>query len=245
MNVFRKNSYSKNDPVYLQKQEYEKPKEFNKALIRIIQERFGESPISIIDAGCAAGAFMYFAKKMLNLRESAGFDISDLHLEQARQYVPDVDFFVDDLLAPQSLSGRQYDVCTFLGAMSIFDDFEVALQNLLGLLKAGGALYIYDILNDDPVDMIMRFRLSKNQNENEWQSGFNLRSRLTYEREIRRIIPNAEINFIDFKMPFAIPRSSDPMRAWTITTEENPYQITVGTKQLLDFKIVEVIKPVN
>jgi hypothetical protein len=44
-------------------------------------------------------------------------------------------------------------------------------------------------------------------------------------------------------MPFALPRGDDPLRAWTMSTDERPYQIVVGTRQLLDFEIVRIDKP--
>ena len=50
--------------------------------------------------------------------------------------------------------------------------------------------------------------------------------------QIRQAIP--------FRLPFDIPKTSDPLRAWTIETEENPHQLVVGTRQLLSTKVLEI-----
>ena len=43
--------------------------------------------------------------------------------------------------------------------------------------------------------------------------------------------------------PFAIEPTGDPLRAWTIRTEESEHQIAVGTGQLLDFSVVRIRRP--
>ncbi len=242
MAVFSKSIYPENNPVYSGNAEYDNPKESFKEVTRIIQSRFGNASISLVDVGCASGAFLFYATKQLRVARSAGVDISDTHLEQAKRYMPDTGFFVDSILSLDSLAGQTFDVCTCLGTLAIFDDLDVPLKNLLSLVRVGGRMYVHDLFNDDPVDVIMRYRLASASDDSDWLAGFNVRSKVTYEKLIRRYAPTAEIHWHNFSMPFPISRRDDPLRAWTIRTEEREHQIVVGTGQMLNFKILEVHK---
>ena len=233
-------AYQKNDPVYLEKRQYEEPKEYFKLVVSLIESVYNQNAISLIDVGCAAGAFIYYAKKRLNIKECVGMDISDSHLEQAKGHLPDVEFVLDSITAPRYVVGREFDVCTCLGTMSIFDDIDEVLANLLSLVRKGGSLYIFDLVNEYPIDVVMRHRVVQNNECSEWQPGFNVRSMTTYERLIHGIDRNLELIWVDFDMPIPIPQTSDPMRAWTIKTEHKDNQLVVGTGQMLNFKILQI-----
>ena len=236
-------TYKKNDANYLgDLQQYKHPKENFKIVVNSIRSVYGQNSISLIDIGCASGAFIYYAKQELNLQICAGTDISELHLIQAREYLADVEFVHDSITAPQYRFNHQFDVCVCLGTMSIFDEIDQCFVNLLNYVKSGGCLYISDLVNDYPVDVIMRYRLVQAGSHSDWQAGFNVRSKLTYEHLIQRIAPGATWIWRDFEMPFAITPSSNPMRAWTMQTEHKSHQLVVGTGQLLNFKILQIIK---
>jgi len=46
---FTKDSYQKNDPIYLNDHEYKNPKEYFKIIVSLIKSRFEQTPISVID----------------------------------------------------------------------------------------------------------------------------------------------------------------------------------------------------
>ena len=234
--------YPKNDPVYLDTKEYELPKEYFKFVINLIKTSFDDEPVSILDVGCASGAFLFYAKKNLNIVYSSGMEISDLYVKQAIRVLPDTVFIVDDIQHPKNPMNNQFDLVTCLGTLSIFDDLEPVLRNLLSFVKQGGSLYIHDLINEYPIDTIMRYRTVQNYVHSEWKSGLNVRCKQTYKNIIEVIDNNAELSFHPFSMPFKIPKTSDPMRAWTIQTENNPNQLIVGTQQLLKFMCLEVKK---
>ena len=58
--IFEKDSYQKNDPTYLSDHVYKNPKEYFKIIVSLIKIRFGQTPISVIDVGCASGGFLYY-----------------------------------------------------------------------------------------------------------------------------------------------------------------------------------------
>jgi SAM-dependent methyltransferase len=235
-------AYPLNDPAYLETHGYEQPKESFKLVVELIKERYGQGPLSLIDVGCASGAFLYYARQNLNLVRGVGTEVSDAHLEQAQRDVPGCKFILDSILTPQHPFGAEFDVCTCLGVVSIFDEIDIALANLLSLVKPGGMLCVFDLFNDYPIDMIMRYRIALDTGYTEWRAAFNVRSCVTYERIIVNPDRNAEVKWVNFEMPFAILQQPDPLRAWTIRTEYKPHQLVVGTGQMLNFKILQVVK---
>jgi SAM-dependent methyltransferase len=230
-------TYRSNDPAYLGEQQLE-PKESFRRVVELIAEAHGKGPLSLVDAGCASGAFVRYALTSLDVRECVGFDRSSEHLARARRDVPNAEFIQDSLPELEHLRGRTFDVCTCLGTVALFDDLESALSALLSLRKPRGSVIIYDLVNDDPVDVIMRYRRS--EEDDQWQPGFNVWSAETYRRTLATIDRDLHATFVDFNLPFGLPRSDDPLRAWTIETEQQPHQIVVGTGQLLNFKIVRI-----
>jgi len=238
-----KNSvYHKNDPVYFEDKEYTDPKEYFKVVVNMIRSVYKNDPLSLIDVGCAAGGFIYYARRKLNLDRTVGIDISDMHLHQARRYMPDVDFVIGSIEDPSLKTLGMFDVCTCLGTLAIFDDIEEILDTLLSLINKGGYLYIFDVVNDYPVDMLMKYRTVQNEQGSGWQAGFNVRSIETYRKLFEARGIDAELNWVDFEMPFEIHKTPDPMRSWTMQTEYKKHQIVVGTGQLLDFKILCIRK---
>lgn len=232
--------YPTNDPVYLESDSYGEPKESFKQLVGLIKDDFGDRRISLVDVGCASGAFLLYAARSLNLAQLVGVDISPGLLDQARQLVADGEFIEDSLLEFERLAGRQFDACTCVGTVAILDDLDVPLRNLLSVVRPGGVLYIHDLVNDNPIDVLVRYRQAGDSSE--WRPGFNVRSVDTYRRLVSRLDPGADVSFLDFEMPFALARGGDPMRAWTIQTEERPHQLVVGTGQLLNFKVVRIAR---
>jgi trans-aconitate methyltransferase len=238
---FPSGRYKAADAAYTLDAGFGEPKEYFKRVVSLIA-RDHASPMTLVDAGCATGAFIHYAKQKLTLQAVAGIDVSDAYVREAAAKQPDVEFLAGSIADPSALGGRTFDVCTCLGTVSIFDDLAEPLRALLGFVRARGSLYVLDVVNDDPVDIVMRYRVAS-EPVAEWRPAFNVRSLLTYKRLVAALAPGAILSAEDFEMPFAIPRSADPMRAWTMVTAARPHQVVVGTGQLLNFKILTIRKP--
>ena len=238
--TFFKDSYPKNDQTYLNDHEYKNPKEYFKKVASLIKSRFEKTPISVIDVGCASGGFLYYLINQIRVEIGVGIDISDYHIAQARAMMPEINFLEESVLNLPNLELSTFDVCTCLGTMAIFDNNEEILRNLIKLLKNEGVLYIYDHINEHPVDMIMRYRTVSDGTFSEWSAGLNVRSEKIYELLINKIDENLKVVFHDFEMPFPIKKTDNPMRSWTIPTHEQKNQLVVGTGQMLNCKIVEI-----
>ena len=237
---FKNISYKKNDPVYEHNNDFDQPKEYFKIIAGLIKKRFHSSKIKVIDVGCASGAFLFYVNKYLNLEYSVGIDISEKHLNKARSRLPKSRFYEMSVLELDFNNLKKFDVCTFLGTMAIFDNMEPILSNLFKLISKSGFIYIFDHVNHYPIDMIMRYKNALTDQNNDWNSGLNIRSKETYLELIKKINSKAKVNFYDFRMPFEIEKTENFMRAWTISTSENKNQIVVGTGQMLNFKIIEI-----
>ena len=211
--TFTKGSYQINDPTYLSDHEYKNPKEYFKIIVSLIKSRFEQTPISVIDVGCASGGFLYYLINQIRVEKGVGIDISDQHLRQARTMMPEMIFLEESVLNLPNPELSTYDVCTFLAIMSIFDHTEEILRHLIQLLKKEGALYIFDLINDNPVDMIMRYRTVSDETSSEWNAGYNVRSKKMYELLINKIDETLKVSFHDFEMPFPIQKTDNPMRS--------------------------------
>lgn len=233
----RKSMYKKNDPNYLNTKAQE-PKEAFKLMRKIIGKRYKRQAFSLIDVGCASGAFINYITQELNISACSGVDISEKHLALAKKQMPHITWIKDSLLKPKKMHKSKYDVCTIFGTLAIFNDLRIVLKNLTKLIKPNGTLYIFEFINDDPIDLVEKHRRVTSSRNGPWETALNLWSLQTYKNNLKGF----KIKTYDFKMPFAIAKTLDPLRAWTIETKSNKHQVIVGTSQLLNFKILEIYK---
>lgn len=227
------------DPVYLATTEYGRPKEAFRVVRRLIEERHAGRRIDVLDVGCATGAFLHHLLQTdeVEVGAAVGADLFAPFLEQARAHVPGAEFVERSLLDLEGWD-RTFDVCTCLGTLNLFDDLEEPLRNLLSRLRPGGALVVWDVVNDDAVDLLVRWRHS--DREEPWQRGWNLHSMATWTRLLAEIAPGCRLDAADFRMPMPIPKGEDPMRSWTVEADGDPHRIVVGTGQMLPFKVLHV-----
>ena len=234
---FLQDEYRPDDHAYVRTREELDPKEYFVETCGIISEQYGDRDISLIDVGCANGAFLSYANESLNISRSYGVDISEELLDIATKIVPESSFVKKSIFDLSAESVGKFDVCTCLGTVSLIDEFNLAIYSLLELIADEGLLIILDCINDFPIDTIMRFRRVTDQPDQDyWQPGFNVRSTATYESVLACAGEEFDIVFRDFNMPFSIEKTEDPMRAWTICTEESKHQLVLGTRNLIDMK---------
>ena len=239
--AIEKTNYPLDLPAYL-KIDVSKPKEYFKKIVASIKDEYGDGPVSLLDIGCANGSFLHYVQQHITLIDSMGTDISEAYLEIARQNVPGVKFVCDSIVNPKQVFNKKFDICTCFGTMVIFDDLEPSLGNIFALTKPGGSIYFYDFVNPYGIDVLMRYRtVKKNGDPSEWKSAYNIRCEGTYRRAVSKYNVSS-IEFLPFEMPFPIKKTDDPLRTWTIKTEEKEHQIVSGTGQLLNFNIIKIKK---
>lgn len=219
------------DPIYLNEDRRAKPKETFKQMGELLRSDQRGAGTTVLDAGCATGELLGYLKDCFPDYQYAGYDISEDLVATAKERFPDIDFTVASVTEPAPFPGRTFDVVLCSGVVGIFDDLNPVLNSLMGCVNPGGTLLIGNTFNENPIDVLVRYRPSEDT-VGPWQSGWNIFSKHTVERILRELDPGIEINWHRFRMPFAIPKTNDPMRSWTIETAEDPFQQTSGASQL-------------
>lgn len=226
--------------VYRDKSLFTARKEIHKKIIEIIGQYFkNQKDVVCLDAGCASGAFLSLLLNTLshlNIKPT-GLDIHDELLKMLKEEIPSANTIVGSIL-DTSLISESYNLITCLGTFSIFDDFEEPFFNLYNNLKTGGLMIISTEFNNFPIDVIMRYRDARFESSN-WERGWNIFSKKSVENFLLR--NNVEFEWMDFTMPYArAPMIDDPMRSWTIKTENNPFQQVNGAQQLINQSILKI-----
>lgn len=227
------------DGIYLDGKDIERPKEIFIFLGNLLEALTPPKPISILDAGCAAGAYVHYLNTRFPQHKTTGMDVSPALVDRARVDVPDSDFFLGSLLNPDDFTGMAFDVVSCSGVLSIFDEVKTPLTNLLSCTKEGGSVYINTIINDDPIDVLMRYRRSAEQGD--WEIGWNIFSKHTIEETLRSFGGDLSWAWHPFQLPFDLEKKPDPMRTWTIQTESHPHQLVNGACQMINMQVLHVV----
>lgn len=222
------------EDVYLNEDRYEEPKEIFKFLGDLVGELALPENARVLDAGCATGELLYYFRRLFPGIEGLGFDVSKEMIEQAQQRVAGFEFRVGSLLDSVLFCDRLYDLVTCCAVMPYFDDPGPPLKNLLSAVKPGGAVILLNPVNEDPIDTRLLYR-SADAEEGPWLPDCTF-SKRSYEKILERSGYDIEHSWRPFRMPFALPKQKDLIRAWTFESAENPHQLVSGTQQLIDLQ---------
>jgi trans-aconitate methyltransferase len=203
------------DKLYLKENRYNKPKE----MFKFIEKRAIKKNLinkKICDFGCAAGEFLFYLNKKKPENEYTGIDIRQDLLKKAKQYIPDATFKRGSVLNKKINKKNFFDISFLIGVHPIFDDFEKCFSNLIYWTKPKGEIYICDMFNPDPIDVIIKYRLSENQKKNTFESGWNIFSKKSVVNFLKKNEKVKSYKFEEFIMPFHLKRQKDPVRSWTV-----------------------------
>ncbi|MEE2997915.1 MAG: methyltransferase domain-containing protein [Pseudomonadota bacterium] len=195
----------------------------------------------IIDVGCASGSFLHYLRGRFPSAGLAGTDVSDVLVSRAQALIPDGRFFAATLDQEDALPKTRYDVTCSIGVMCYFDDITLPLKNLVSSVKAGGTAIISTMINSDPIDIVARHRRSAPDGQGEWEIGWNIFSQQTYNHTLQSFGDHVSWRWHPVDMPFALEKKEDPMRSWTIETEEKRFQLVNGASQLINMQVLEIL----
>jgi SAM-dependent methyltransferase len=225
--------------IYLDGEYIEKPKEIFVFQGDLIDSLDNPSSQKILDVGCASGEFVHYLKHRFPNCQADGVDVSEALVKKAREYVPGSNFIVGSALDASIFLDKKYDVVNCCSVLSIFEDIEQPLRNFLSCVGDGGAVIINTIINEDPIDVVMNYRRS--DSEGEWESGWNIFSKITVEKALHRIDPNLIWSWHPFEISFPLDKRDDTMRTWTMQTEHNPHQLINGACQLVNMQALRIV----
>ena len=89
-----------------------------------------------------------------------------------------------------------------IGVHPIFDSFEKCFSNLIEWTKKDGEVYICDLFNIYPVDVILRYKLSENYNSQTYEAGWNIFSKESVSQFLKKNKRVKNFSFTQFYMPF-------------------------------------------
>lgn len=227
------------DEIYLNEDRFGDPKEMFKYIYSILPYQFRLNMNSFLDVGCATGELIHFFRTKIPTLDCMGLDISNEMIEKARLIQPEVAFSNGDLRFGLDTNGRDFDLVCSIGVLQIFDDIVEPIENLLSAVKIGGYLCIAGSFNNHNIDVLMRYRPGGDQGR-VWETGWNLFSQQTVEKALLNTKKRLSFRWRDFEMPFPLVEQADPMRSWTIRTENNQHQLVNGAAQLLFTKVLTV-----
>jgi len=196
----------------------------------------------LLDVGCATGELIHYLGRTFPGFSFTGVDVFDELIDEAQRRVPEARFLkASGLELPFSCAGV-FDAVTALGVLSIFDETELVRfwDQLLGATRDGGWIWVLAPLNEYGVDCMIRHRKRVGGRVGDWETGWNIHS----QESIAEVLEERcrEFRFHPFRIGLDLPRREDPVRTWTIRTENSERQLTNGMKLLVDHYIIEVQK---
>jgi 2-polyprenyl-3-methyl-5-hydroxy-6-metoxy-1,4-benzoquinol methylase len=213
---------------------HEDPKAKPKDVFKFISNRIANykktvtHPLAIADIGCAAGAFPSYLDSLFPGDSVHGFEYLDSLLQTARENFPNTNFKQSSLLDKHAILKQAYDVITLVGVLSIFDDVEPAINNLLYWTKPTGKIFIHGLFNPYDVDVFIKYRKPEDYGKNEFESGWNIISQKTIQNILEKN-QVADITFHPFEISTELHRKpDDSLRSWTEKNERGTRIITNG-----------------
>jgi SAM-dependent methyltransferase len=234
------------DSFYLLENRHDKPKQLHQEIVGMIRNEVNAknqgSSFSILDAGCAAGEFAFFLKKSFSGAEICGFDLLPDLISRAKELVKGVDFSVGDITKSNSAKMEHFEYVCCTGVLSIFDNFELVISNLLGWVKPGGSLYLHSLFSNYPVDVNVKYNMSEDYGKNVLESGWNVFSKKSISSFLTTRSDVKEFEFIDFDINIELPKLEDVIRSWTFRDADGKLQITNGLNMLQPHSILKIVK---
>jgi 2-polyprenyl-3-methyl-5-hydroxy-6-metoxy-1,4-benzoquinol methylase len=230
------------EKIYVDSMYHDKPKEYFKLIEKAIRKnkRFfpHDAGKTIMDIGCANGALLSYLGKTFSKTLLIGFEPVASLIKIGKKLDTRVNFINKGLF---DINARDLkvkgDIVMATGVLGIFNDPSLFVKKLLSLMNETGKIFIFSPFNEEPIDVILKYRYSYNKN---WEMGHNLFSMKTMETIALQ--NKLSYEWVDFKMKIKIPKSDDPMRSWTEPFRGNPNHIIYGTNMFSTMKLLILTK---
>ena len=184
--------------------------------IQLIKDKFEVgSQFSVLDVGCANGAFLDCFSQDFKNAFGLGIDINPTLLDLARKRQLDrFEFRQVDIFEFPTLG--EFDLIVASGVLSIFDDLAPAFRWFADSLSHNGTLVLFSRVNEKNIDVKSHYRLvGPNVEAPSYEAGMNAFSKFTIEKTLALFDLSAE--FFDFELTIELPETDDPVRSFTMT----------------------------
>ena len=217
------------DRIYMYENRYKKPKEMFKFIERkAFNKKRTLNKEVICDFGCAAGEFLYYLKQKQPNSSFLGTDIRMDLIRKAQKILPDIKFLKKSVLNKKSFSKNSFHKSFLIGVHPIFDEFEKCFSNLIYWTKPSGKVFICEMFNPYPVDVLIKYRNSSMYNKGYYESGWNIFSEKSVSNFLKKNKSIKKFKFDEFIMPFDLKPQADPVRSWTFQDSKKKRFVTNG-----------------
>lgn len=226
------------EAIYDNRAYFDRPKEYFKVVLDEIETELGR-PDSLLDVGCANGAFLYRAGQRFPGTELKGLEPVKALVDRAVEYVENLKVIQGGLFDTTGNSDMGVSTAvTMLGVMGIFFEPDKVIKRLLSLTASGGGVFVFSPFNEEPIDVVLNYRRSP---RGVWETGHNLFSKVTIESICADY--GVSCRWLDFSMLTPIPKTADPMRSWTEPFRGHPHHLLYGTNMFSTMKLLVIRKP--
>lgn len=228
--------------LYLKENRYDKPKEITKIISKKIGNKIKNGgATTALDIGCAAGEFVYHLHRQYPALKIDGVEPIKALIQKAKKINPSINFIQGSAENSKLLPKNTYDIITMQGVLSLFEDYQPSLSNIIKWLKPGGEAWVFGVFNPFPYDVWLQYRDYKSKGSKEF--GWNMFS-MTGVSNYLKTIGAKKITFETFTMPFEIKKNSkDLLRTWTIARSSSHSEFTNGLSINVNLKILNFTKP--
>jgi SAM-dependent methyltransferase len=208
---------SEHNKFYLTEDRSCQPREFFKFLANLAALQLAANPRArILDVGCANGEFLYYLRSRYPAVRVAGLDVASEFLARARELVPDGEFSTGDIYSGEKLPRQRFDLVFMNGVNYLLPEYERWLRNLISVCQ--GMAFVFGIFNPEDLDVHATVTRS---GDTDSSTPWNLISQKSISVFLDRIGKGIPHQFHNWEVPVDVPRANpDPMRCWTITTNE-------------------------
>lgn len=220
--------------------DYEKFKSYDRFdfLIREMSDSL-KSASNCLDIGCAKGELIYILKEKYPKITYVGLEYSKelIDIAQKESFLKDVVFIEGD--AQKFKLNEKFDIVVMSGVLSIFDEVQNILDNMLDHINSGGKGYIFGGFNIDDIDVIVRYR-NNYINSDIWESGWNIFSIPSIEKVLAPHI--SSFHYKKFNLSQNIEKKDNPVSSYTVNTVNKDKIILTGGGIVRDFYLLSFTK---
>lgn len=192
---------------------------------------------TILDIGCADGLFISELAKKLPNAHITGIDISSKLISAANaKECQNCTFLVGD--AAKFRPNKKFDLIIASGILSVFDNYEFILDKWTSWLDIKGRLVIFGRFNTSDIDVKMSFR--NNFKNSDWEGGLTSYSIQTIGSFLEHL--GFKYEFSKFKFSGHLPKSKDPIRTYTIITEDGEKLVANGANIIAEHFFLTITK---
>ena len=213
-------TYKKNDKI----------REHQKILIDMILKTHGVNfKGDVLDIGCASGTLIERLNKKIKSSNFIGLDTSSQLIKIAKKKnISKSKFINKDFMKFENKF--KFDIVIAGGVLAFYDNFQIAMNKMLGLLKKKGHLYIIGTFNSENIDTLVKFR--NNYTKSKWEKGLNSFSIKTISNYLRN--KKLSFRFKKFKIPFFLSKKKNPILSYTIITKNNSKILLNGANMRME-----------